>query len=111
MILNELKGHQISRYFSVLSLLEEMEQDHQSSRPKLIPLNRLLDWTRGRDPYVSRKCIATVRLIVTIDSWGVNSIDRRPATTSAPHHIYAIYEGQDISSAYLTIDVRGSIEV
>jgi hypothetical protein len=111
MIMNALKGHRTSRYFSVLSLLEEMERKHQSSRPKFIPLNRLLYWTCGNDPHVSRECIATVRLIVTIDSWGVNSVDRRPATASALHHIYAIYEGQNISSAYLTIDVRGPTEI
>ena len=105
-ILNKVKGHEVFRYFSILYLREKMEQNHKRSMPKSYPLNRILLWRRGCTLHVSRKCIATASLIVTIDSWGINSIDRDPAMASVPHHIYAIYEGQDISSVNLTINVR-----
>lgn len=109
MILNRLKGHETFRYLSVLHLLEEMGMDDGGSGPIFIPLNTVISWRRGCVARTSHTRTTTGRLIVTIDSWGIHSIDRSPTMTSAPHHVYAIDEGQDISLANLTINVRHGI--
>lgn len=103
MVLHLLRGHATFRYMSVLHLLDEVKQRGGGLTTLSFSLDEIVSWRRGCIPTFRRTGISMDPVVLTIDAWGISSIDRKTPKAVSPYHVFAVNDGEDTSRASLSL--------